>query len=107
MSSPCSNVPLSCPLCPKTEPAVWRYNLQYHLSTVHPSAQRSKFEGLWKLTNFEEQEMKKIWLARTKYGAVSKRTKTRGKEPALVVSQAHSSRIALMYVVIKYILRDT
>ncbi|KAF8056026.1 hypothetical protein FPV67DRAFT_686987 [Lyophyllum atratum] len=94
-SSPCSNVPLLCPLCPKTEPAVWRYNLQHHFSVVHPSAERSKYQGLWKLTRFEEQEMNKIWLARRKYGVASKRTK-KGKEPALVVSQAHSSRIALI-----------
>ncbi|KAI0027360.1 hypothetical protein K488DRAFT_29215, partial [Vararia minispora EC-137] len=34
--SPCSNVPLQCPLCDAGSPAVWRYNLQYHLARVHP-----------------------------------------------------------------------
>ncbi|KAF6750128.1 hypothetical protein DFP72DRAFT_1139753, partial [Ephemerocybe angulata] len=35
-NSPCTNVPLPCPLCPKSKPAVWRYNLRLHLERVHP-----------------------------------------------------------------------
>ncbi|KZW03143.1 hypothetical protein EXIGLDRAFT_725617 [Exidia glandulosa HHB12029] len=34
-SSPCSNVPKVCPLCPANAPAVWKYHLQRHIVEVH------------------------------------------------------------------------
>jgi hypothetical protein len=30
-SSPSSNVPMRCPICPAAAPCVWRYNLFYHM----------------------------------------------------------------------------
>lgn len=29
-TSPCSNVPITCPLCPSASPAIWRYNARGH-----------------------------------------------------------------------------
>ncbi|KAF8261730.1 hypothetical protein EI94DRAFT_1605174 [Lactarius quietus] len=29
-SSPCSNIPITCPLCPDGNPAVWTYSLHAH-----------------------------------------------------------------------------
>ena len=63
-SSPCSNVPIHCPLCPNIEPAVWRYFMRIHFQEVHPNAPISKYDHLWKLSNFEISEMKKIWAKR-------------------------------------------
>lgn len=91
-TSPCSNVPIQCPLCPRSEPAVWRYNLKYHFLATHPKAEMSKYDVLWKLSNFEIAEMKKIWVARQK---VSVKRKKKTTHPALVISEAHSSRMAL------------
>jgi len=40
-SSPCSNVPIHCPICPQTDPAI-------------------KYERLWKLSNFERSKSRKF-----------------------------------------------
>ncbi|KAF8890599.1 hypothetical protein BD779DRAFT_1438361, partial [Infundibulicybe gibba] len=39
--APCSNVPISCPLCASDLAAVWKYNMKAHFSKHHPS-QHSK-----------------------------------------------------------------
>lgn len=91
-TSPCSNVPVQCPLCSRLDPAVWRYNLKYHFCVKHPNANISKYDVLWKLSNFETAEMKKIWVARHK---VLVKRKKKSTHPALVISKAHSSRMAL------------
>lgn len=94
-SSPCSNVPIKCPLCSYDAPAVWHYNMKNHFTRAHPSAEPSKYKTLWTLDNFEKEEMKKVWAARLKVPV--KRNK-KPNTPALVISQAHSSRLALRYV---------
>ena len=30
-NSPCTNIPLFCPLCPVNHPAVWKYNMYNHI----------------------------------------------------------------------------
>ena len=89
-SSPCSNVPVSCPLCPKSNPAVWKYFLKVHFQDKHKTAPLMKYEHLWKLSNFEISEMKKFWSKRMNISA--KRTK-KSKLPPLVVSEDHRARI--------------
>jgi hypothetical protein len=93
-SSPCSNVPLRCPLCSSGDPAVWRYNMKYHFQLAHPSASLPTYQELWSLTNFEKSQMAAIWKDRHK--VTVKRRKTKGKHlPAsLEISKAHSSRLA-------------
>lgn len=46
-SSPCSNVQLNCPLCGAGQPAIFRYNFQHHLKSVHPTAPVDKYMSLW------------------------------------------------------------
>ncbi|KAJ7203017.1 hypothetical protein GGX14DRAFT_306760, partial [Mycena pura] len=41
-NSPCSNVPLRCLECDSNEPAVWRYNIKYHLQRDHPTTPIAK-----------------------------------------------------------------
>lgn len=58
-ASPCSNVPLRCPLCSKAEPAVWRYNLRRHLITSHPTCSPADYASLWTISASEMAAMKK------------------------------------------------
>jgi hypothetical protein len=45
--SPCSNVPIACPLCPeKGVPAVWKYNMKDRMQNVHKMAMLSNHEYL-------------------------------------------------------------
>ena len=72
-TSPCSNVPIHCPICPKADTAIWKYSMRVHFEEKHTTLDLTKYEQLWKLSNFERSEMKKIWAKR---GRVSvKRTK--------------------------------
>jgi len=89
-ASPCSNVPVHCPICPKTDPAVWKYFMKVHFQEKHKALPLTKYEHLWKLSNFEKSEMDKIWQKRGKVTA--KRTK-KSKIPPLVISEDHRARI--------------
>lgn len=93
-SSPCSNVPVACPLCSKTSPAVWKYFMKAHFQETHRSAPIPKYEHLWKLSNFEAAEMKRIW-AKQK-NVVVKRTK-KSNIPLLVISKHHHALIPVRY----------
>jgi hypothetical protein len=83
-SSPCSNVPTTCALCSSSAPAVWKYFLKAHFQEAHKSVPASKYEHLWKLSNFEMAEMKKIWVKRK--NEIVKRTK-KLKIPPLMISE--------------------
>jgi hypothetical protein len=89
-ASPCSNVPVTCPLCSKTAPAVWKYFMKAHFQEIHKHAPISKYEYIWKLSHFETAEMKKIWANRK--NVVAKRTK-KSKIPSLIVSENHRAHI--------------
>ncbi len=90
-SSPCSNVLVSCPLCPKSNPAVWKYFLKVHFQDKHKTAPLTKYEHLWKLSNFEISEMKRFWSKRMNVLS-AKRTK-KSKHPPLIVSEDHRAQI--------------
>jgi hypothetical protein len=89
-SSPCSNVPIHCPLCPKSDAAIWRYFFKVHFQQKHPNAPFAKYENIWKLTAFELTEMKRIWANRMK--VTVKRTK-KSKLPPLTISEDHRAQI--------------
>ena len=50
-SSPSSNVPLRCPICPAAEPCVWQYNLPYHMQAKHPAISLTPHEPIWKISH--------------------------------------------------------
>jgi len=78
--SPCTNMPVICPLCPSTSSAVWKYNLKAHFEKFHISAvcfSESEREGL-----------KKLWNSRFKKWRQSKSSKPKSSLP---ISEAHSS----------------
>ncbi|KAG6825754.1 hypothetical protein H0H92_002534 [Tricholoma furcatifolium] len=92
-SSPCSNVPIFCPLCPKTAPAVFKYNWKSHFTNAHPHATFTNYASTGSLTKFEKSEMMKIWKDRRK--VPTKRVMKDKGLPQLEVSTAHSSAGAL------------
>lgn len=100
-TAPCSNVPLLCPLCPKGMPAVWRYNIQNHIRSKHEGAQLAKFAHLWTLGRLETIEMARFWKER--HDGVVRRPVKASKKIPIVISEAHTTTLALRYVFI-YIL---
>ncbi|KAJ7671994.1 hypothetical protein B0H17DRAFT_1335340 [Mycena rosella] len=88
-SSPCSNAPLRCALCNPKDPAVWRYNFKEYMMQHHSDVSLTKYSHIWELCTAETAGMKKVWVAR------DKRKKAKKAKPSLVVSSAHSSRLAL------------
>ncbi|KZP23238.1 hypothetical protein FIBSPDRAFT_737876, partial [Athelia psychrophila] len=90
-SSPCSNVPISCPLC---SAVIWRYNLCVHFRKQHQSSLHlPQYTAIWTLSNIETYEMAKIWKERHK--KVIKRGRKKVVAPRLRISEAHSSRLTL------------
>lgn len=87
--SPCSNMPITCPVCPSSDPAIWRYFLKDHFRQVHGPELKKKYVSLWELTNFEEMEMKKIWRKRGTWGIQTASTVTLG----LQISDAHRAGV--------------
>ena len=92
-SSPCSNVPLTCPCCPPNSPAVWKLNMAAHLNECYPSAADTDLQQ-FQITNFERQALKTYWSKRIK---IPQTRKHRTSEPPLVISDAHRAWMALRY----------
>ncbi|KAF8815933.1 hypothetical protein BYT27DRAFT_7004715, partial [Phlegmacium glaucopus] len=93
--SPCSNVPIQCPVCPSVDPAVWKYSLKAHFNNKHKMlAASGKYDDLWKLSNFKITEMKKIWVKRA---IVTTKHTRKSKLPPLVVSEDHCTQIPNRY----------
>ncbi|KAJ7654334.1 hypothetical protein B0H17DRAFT_1186207 [Mycena rosella] len=80
---------LRCALCNPKDPAVWRYNFKEHMMQHHSDVSLTKYSHIWELCTAETAGMKKVWVAR------DKRKKAKKAKPSLVVSSAHSSRLAL------------
>ncbi|KAF6742614.1 hypothetical protein DFP72DRAFT_830335 [Ephemerocybe angulata] len=95
-ASPCSNVPLQCPLCAKADPAVWRYNLHRHLVTVHPTASPADYASLWTISDSETATMKKLWAS---HQPKAPKRARKSNTPKLVISEAHTSLATDAYIV--------
>ncbi len=96
LTSPCTNVPLRCPYCPKGSPAVWKYNMPCHLRRAHrldPEA----FASIWKPSTSESESMKKLLDGKPR-DSKRKRKMTKAAKTAEMVSEAHVCKIALRYV---------
>jgi hypothetical protein len=87
-------VPLRCLECDSTDPAVWRYNLKYHLMQDHPLTPVTRYTHLWEISKTETG-----WMLDILNKANEARPKrARQVKTGLVISAAHSSRLALAYV---------
>ena len=89
-TSPCSNVPIHCPVFPKSNPTVWKYFMKIHFEEKHKTLDLTKYMHLWKLSNFEVSEMKKIWAKR---GKVTIKCAKKSKMAPLVISEDHRAWI--------------
>ena len=58
-SSPCTNVPVQCPLCPRTSPAMWKYFLKTHLEIQHPNATMENHSSLMETVKLRGRRDKK------------------------------------------------
>jgi hypothetical protein len=89
-TTPCTNIPLQCPICPAVSDAVWKYNLESHLKTVHPTASITQYKDLYEITKSESVALKRLFNSKPRWTA--KRIRDLGN---INVSEAHSSRVAL------------
>ena len=96
-SSPCSNVPIHCPLCPKSDTVTWRYFFKVHFQQKHLNVPFAQYEKIWKLTTFELTEMKWIWANCMK---VTIKCTKKSKLPPLAISEDHCVQIPARYSII-------
>lgn len=99
-TSPCTNQPLACPLCPNGAPAVWKYNLKSHILKVHRGADGSRYEDLYDISDNERVLMRRIY--QEKSSAKSRSTKRKRKaalaDRPISVSESHIIRTITGYV---------
>lgn len=96
-SSPCSNVPIQCPLCSSSSPAVWKYNFAAHFATSHPNTSPTRYANLYEIPEAEKYGMKSHWkqIKTAKLAPSSAKSKKATAPVPLKISAAHSSRLAL------------
>jgi hypothetical protein len=92
-ASPCTNVPITCPLCPTASDAVWKYNLESHLRNIHPTANISEYQVLYEISKSEFVALKNVFASKPRWTAKRIRSLVN-----ISISEAHSSRIALRCV---------
>ncbi|KAF7369372.1 hypothetical protein MVEN_00265800 [Mycena venus] len=90
-ASPCSNVSVICTLCGPKRSAVWKYNLEAHFRNVHQLHNPQSWPMSIGITDDEKTALKKIWDSRQEYPRPRNMKK---KKNPLVISEAHSSRLA-------------
>lgn len=90
----CTNKPIRCPLCPKSEPAQWKYHLEKHLQDQHnlEETQLLLYEHLYKISEKERAMMKAF-----KYRINGSRmtTKKLQRHSGLQVSDIHTVQLAV------------
>lgn len=96
-SSPSTNVPLSCPLCPRNNPAIWKYNMLYHFRSKHSRVSFDTYKALWEVQPAEQQLMEQAWDIHDVIPKTRSLKKKKTRIP-LVISDAHSSKMAFRYV---------
>ena len=93
-SSPCTNHPMRCPYCPKSNPAVWSYNFRHHLLCVHPSIHLGNHKAVWAPLKLEKDGMKHIW----QHWHKQPKPHQRAQRPPLVISETHHTHLVLRYI---------
>jgi len=69
--------------------------MKLHFEEQHKTLPLTKYEHLWRLSNFERIEMKKIWAKREK---VTTKCTKRSKIPPLVISENHRAQIPNVFI---------
>ncbi|KAF4596881.1 hypothetical protein EYR40_007427 [Pleurotus pulmonarius] len=87
--SPCTNVPVRCPECIKTNkfaPGVWRYNMVHHMRERHSYVTVAEYDPTWTVDKSEREGLRGIWNNRHK----KKQTrKAKTSKRTMVISDAH------------------
>ena len=65
ISSPCTNHPIWCPLCPIQNPMVWKYNLRAHITHNHPTANHKLYKDFYQVPDKEITLLKAAYLDKT------------------------------------------
>ncbi|KAF8274171.1 hypothetical protein EI94DRAFT_1696116 [Lactarius quietus] len=88
-NSPCTNVPMICPLCPSTSAAVWKYSMKIHLMWMHPSTEGGGFHKVYMISDYEKASLKLLWDKREKCS--HQHQKHDVASTPLAISEVHSS----------------
>lgn len=89
--SPCTNHLMTCPLCFAGSNAVWKYNMLWHIETVHSGEDIEKFRDQYTIKNIERTHLGKIKDANKK----KRYTKKDKIVSTIKISPAHCSSQAL------------
>jgi hypothetical protein len=92
---PCSNVPITCSLCPLGSPAVWTYSLEAHFQGRHRLTSHAHFPIPVEQSQSEKDGMKRVWLACLK-NCKSYNSKKKWHTPPLAILEAHRSGLAIV-----------
>jgi hypothetical protein len=87
-SSPCSNVPVHCPLCDKHADAIWKYNLRAHLMKVHRTPNVDLYKNSFQISEDEHVLMRGIFRTQP-------RTRKKKAKCIFRVSEGHSTCVVL------------
>ena len=87
-SSPCTNAPVRCPLCPSDAEAIWKYNLRQHLEVRHPGCSLDYYKSMWEITTQEREHVSR------NRGIKRRRNREDTFPSGVAVSEEHSSTSA-------------
>jgi hypothetical protein len=87
-SSPCTNIPVQCPLCDKHANAIWKYNLKAHLIKVHQTPNVQLYSKLFEITEDEKVLMRGVF-------RTVPRSRKKKQKRTFQVSEAHSTHLVL------------
>ncbi|TDL21391.1 hypothetical protein BD410DRAFT_724399, partial [Rickenella mellea] len=96
-SSPCTNAPLTCPICLPGSPAIWKYNLREHFRQRHENVNADLHQHLFNITKDEKTLMKNIFDLKPR---ITKKKRKAAARDNLAISEAHSVRQTLRLVLI-------
>ncbi|KAF8177489.1 hypothetical protein K438DRAFT_2181592 [Mycena galopus ATCC 62051] len=86
--SPCSNVPVVCPICGPKKQAVWKYNLEIHLRNFHKLTDPAPHLVGFEISQEERSALEDIWKNRV---PLPKHKRNHQKPKPLQISLAHST----------------
>ncbi|KZV94268.1 hypothetical protein EXIGLDRAFT_767328 [Exidia glandulosa HHB12029] len=90
-SSPSSNVPIRCLLCPQRAATVWHYNLRRHLELAH-ECDPEQYKELWHISGAEKYALQQLW---DKVKTTIQRPRQKTIQPSISLSVGHTSRLLM------------
>ena len=93
--SPCTNIPLQCPLCPADSPAVWKYNLEKHIMARHPTSHLETLQHHYAISSLERDELKRRHYDEDGVQPRLGKRKRRDETQIFRISESHSLKMVL------------